>query len=68
MDMTEFQSPEPGLRGSTSNSVQLFSPDDPGAAMFHPDFEVEYSTFARYDSDKHAVVRFAPYLVANGKI
>ncbi len=64
METTEFQLPESGLKGSISNSMQLFLPDDPRATIFHPDFEMDWSMFARYDFDKHAAVRYALDLLA----
>ena len=64
MEETEFRLPETGLRGSISNSMQLFLPDDPHASVFHPDFEMDWSIFARYDFDRHAAVRYALDLLA----
>jgi hypothetical protein len=68
MESTEFKLPESGLRGSVSNSVQIFTPDDPKASVFHPDFEVTYSIFKKYDFDEETTLRYALDLIAEGKL
>jgi len=68
MESTEFKLPESGLRGSISNSVQIFIPKDPKANVFHPDFEVTYSIFKKYDFDEETPLRYALDLIATGKL
>lgn len=68
METTEFKLPESGLRGSISNSVQIFDPDNPKSDVFHPDFEVTYSIFKKYDFDDETTVRYALNLIAEGKL
>jgi hypothetical protein len=68
MATTEFKLPESGLRGSISNSMQIFIPDDPKANVFHPDFEVTYSIFKKYDFDEETTLRYALDLIAEGKL
>lgn len=68
MESTEFKLPESGLRGSISNSVQIFMPDDAKANVFHPDFEVTYSIFKKYDFDEETPLRYALDLIATGKL
>lgn len=68
MEMTEFVLPESGLRGSISNSVQIFDPDNPKADVFHPDFEVTYSIFKKYDFDEETPLRYALDLIEEGKL
>jgi hypothetical protein len=68
METTEFKLPESGLRGSISNSMQIFTPDDPKANVFHPDYEVTYSIFKKYDFDEETTLRYALDLIAEGKL
>ena len=68
MGTTEFKLAESGLRGSISNSMQIFIPDDPKANVFHPDFEVTYSIFKKYDFDEETTLRYALDLIAEGKL
>lgn len=68
MEITEFQLPESSLRGSISNSMQIFTPEDPKANVFHPDFEVTYSIFEKYDFDEETTLRYALDLIAEGKL
>jgi Peptidase family S41 len=68
MEGTEYTLPESGIKGLISNGVQMFMPHDPKADVFHPDFELTYSVFARYGGDTDASLRYALDLIANGKI
>jgi hypothetical protein len=68
METTEFKLPESGLRGSISNSTQIFTPDDPKANVFHPDCEVTYSIFKKYDFDEETSLRYALDLISEGKL
>lgn len=59
MEVTEFQLPESGLRGSISNSVQLFLPETPGARVFPPDHLVTYKQYRRHGFDLQTPLRVA---------
>jgi hypothetical protein len=68
MEATPFVLPESGIPGSISNGVQMFMPADPRANVFHPNFEVTYSTFKKYGFDEDTGLRYAVDLLAAGKI
>lgn len=68
METTNFNLPQSGLRGSISNAVQMFDLENPKADVFHPDFEVTYSTFKKYDFDQETTLRYALDLIAEGKL
>jgi Peptidase family S41 len=68
MEGTEYTLPESGIKGLISNGVQMFMPHDPKVNVFHPDFELTYSIFAKYDGDSDASLRYALDLLAEGKI
>lgn len=68
METTEFRLPESGLSGSISNSMQIFTPEDPKANVFHPDFEVTYSIYQKYDFDEETTLRYALDLIEEGKL
>jgi hypothetical protein len=68
MEGTEYLLPESGIKGQISNGMQLFMPHDPKANVFHPDFEVDYATFAKYGGDADTAIRYAlDVAVAAGK-
>ena len=67
METTEFKLPESGLSGSISNSMQIFIPENPKANVFHPDFEVTYSIFKKYDFDEETPLRYALDVITAGK-
>jgi hypothetical protein len=68
MEGTEFTLPESGIKGLISNGMQMFMPNDPKANVYHPDFEVSYSVFAKYGGDADLSLRYALDLIAAGKI
>ena len=68
MEGTEYTLPESGIKGLISNGMQMFMPHDPKANVYHPDFEVSYSIFAKYGGDMDASLRYALDLIAAGKI
>jgi hypothetical protein len=50
MEMTPFELPRTGLKGSISNSLQMFLPvDDPRANQFTPDLMPTYEDYKRYN-------------------
>jgi hypothetical protein len=68
MEGTEYTLPESGIKGLISNGMQMFLPHDPKANVFHPDFELTYSIFAKYNGDSDASLRYALDLLSAGKI
>jgi hypothetical protein len=68
MEMTEFVLPESGLRGSISNSAQIFLPDEPGAQVLAPDFPLSYELLAKYRFEENAAAHYAFDLLLAGKI
>lgn len=59
MGGTEFVLPESGIKGMVSQGMQMYVPKDPRANIFHPDFEVSYSIFAKYNFDEETILRYA---------
>lgn len=56
MEMTPFELPRTGLKGSISNSLQLFLPvDDPRAHDFTPDLMPTYEDYKRYNFDDNTI-------------
>jgi hypothetical protein len=68
MEGTEYVLPESGIKGLISNGMQMFMPHDPKANVYHPDYELTYSIFAKYGGDTDASLRYALDLLAAGKI
>jgi hypothetical protein len=55
MEVTPFELPRTGLKGSISNSAQVFLPaDDPRATVFWPHIMLAPEDYRRYGFDKHA--------------
>ncbi len=55
MEVTPFTLPYTGLRGSISNSAQVYLPtDDPRANVFWPDIMLTPDDYRRYGFDRHA--------------
>ena len=56
MEQTPFKLPRTGLKGSISNSLQMFLPaDDPRAKDFFPDLMPTYEDFKRYNFDWNTI-------------
>jgi hypothetical protein len=68
MELTEFTLPESKLRGSISNSAQVFKPEDPKARVTMPDFPVTVDIYQRYGFDTEAPLRYALDLLAERKL
>lgn len=59
MEVTEFMLPRTGMRGSISNSLQVFLPlDDPRAHDFTPDLMPTYEDYKRYDFDDNTILLY----------
>ena len=56
------------LRGSISNSEQIFLPDKPGADVLSPDFVVTEQTLRMYGFEQEAPFRYVLDLLAKGKL
>ena len=68
MEQTPFELPRTKLKGSISNSLQLFLPeDDPRAKQFTPDLMVTYDDYKRYNFDANTELLFLLDYI-NGKI
>ena len=67
MEQTEFTLPESKLRGSISNSAQVFLPDDPHARVLEPDYPVTIETYRKYDLDLDTPLRYALDLLQAGR-
>ena len=53
MEVTPFELPRTGLKGSISNSLQMFLPvDDPRANQFTPDLMPTYEDYKRYNFNR----------------
>jgi hypothetical protein len=59
MEKTPFTLPESGLRGSISNSAQIFLPESPSAQVLLPDHPVTYEMLKAYDFDEETALRYA---------
>lgn len=59
MEQTPFELPRTKLKGSISNSLQLFLPkDDPRASQFTPDLMPTYEDYKRYNFDSNTELLF----------
>lgn len=59
MEQTMFELPYTRIRGSISNSIQLFlAPDDYRANVFWPDMMPSYDDYKRYQFDQHSEIRY----------
>ncbi len=67
MEMTEFTLPESKLRGSISNSAQIFLPDDPHARVIEPDYPVTIAVYRRYGLDVDTPLRYGLDLLQGGR-
>lgn len=68
METTEFTLPESKLRGSISNSVQIFLPDNPGARVLQPDYPVTIGIYRQYGLDVETPLRYALDLLHDGQL
>ena len=56
MELTLFGLPRTKLKGSVSNTLQMFLPDDdPRAKVFYPDLMPTYEDYKRYDFDDNTI-------------
>ena len=56
MEATPFELPRTGLKGSFSNTLQMFLPaDDPRAKEFTPDLMPTYEDYKRYNFDDNTI-------------
>ena len=68
MEQTPFELPRTKLKGSISNSLQLFLPkDDPNAKQLTPDLMPTYEDYKRYDFDFNAELLFLLDYIKNQK-
>lgn len=59
MEQTMLELPYTRIRGSISNSIQLFlPPDDYRAKVFWPDMMPSYDDYKRYQFDQHSEIRY----------
>ena len=56
MEQTPFELPRTGLKGSISNTLQMFLPaDDPRAKDFYPDLMPTYEDYKHYNFDWNTI-------------
>ena len=68
MEATPFELPRTKLKGSISNSLQLFMPtDDPRAHQFTPDLMPTYEDYMHYNFDKNTELLFLLDHIKNQK-
>ena len=68
MEQTPFELPRTKLKGSISNSLQLFLPkDDPNAKQLTPDLMPAYEDYKRYNFDFNAELLFLLDYIKNQK-
>ena len=59
MEVTPFELPRTGLKGSFSNTLQLCLPvDDPRAKQFTPDLMPSYEDYKRYNFDENTILLY----------
>ena len=59
MEVTPFELPRTGLKGSFSNGLQLYLPvDDPRAKDFTPDLMPTYEDYKRYNFDENTILLY----------
>lgn len=69
METTNFELPYTKIKGSISNSHQLFYPDNPEKGkILIPDFSMSWNDFANYNFDSNAELLFVFDLINNKKI
>ncbi len=66
MEGTEYVLPESHIHGYISNGMQMYIPSDPKINVLHPDHEVSYTVFKRYDFDDDTSLRYALDLLETG--
>ena len=69
MENTPFELPNTKIKGSISNAVQLFFPDNPEKGkVLMPDFPMNWSNFDKYNYDENAEIMYTLDLIYEGKI
>ena len=69
METTDFELPNSHIRGSISNSIQIFYPKNPDKGKTYiPDFSMSWEDFSKYNFDKNAEILFVFDLIKDGKI
>jgi len=68
MEMTEFTLPNSQLKGSISNSAQIFVPSDPGARTLVPDVVLTYELAGKYGFAADASLQLALDRLAAGTL
>jgi hypothetical protein len=69
VDVTEYELPNSGLRGSVARTRQIMFPDDPELARtLTPHFPMVWEDYRRFDFDAHAEVRYALDLIESGRV
>ena len=68
MEQTPYELPRTGLKGSISNSLQLFLPvDDPRAKLFTPELMPTYEDYKRYNFDQNTIPMYLMDLIEKQK-
>ncbi len=69
MESTPIELPHTKLTGSISNAVQILYKNDPKTGkLLHPDYEMNWNDFEKYQFDKESEVLKAIELIESGKI
>lgn len=64
MEMTEFNLPRTNLKGSISNSIQIFFPfTDKRAKIFYPDYQMDNNLYGDYKFDPNAEIIYSKDII-----
>ncbi len=68
MEVTEFNLPTTKIKGSVSNSIQLFlPPNDKRAKTFYPDHIMNWDDYKKYNFNRHAEIMYTLDLLKRKK-